>query len=83
VRRDRLERLLSVQRRSSAEYRTARLGATAEVLWEEEADGLQQGLTADYVRVYAAGDSRLANRIVPTLLERPHGEGVYGVPDLP
>jgi threonylcarbamoyladenosine tRNA methylthiotransferase MtaB len=83
VRRERLERLLDVQRRSSEAYRTTRLGDTADVLWEEETDGLWQGLTGDYVRVYAAGDSRLANRIVPTRLVRLQGEGVYGVPELP
>jgi len=82
-RRERLERLLDVQRRSSEAYRTARLGDTADVLWEEETNGLWQGLTGDYVRVYAAGDSRLANRIVPTRLVRLQGEGVYGVPELP
>jgi hypothetical protein len=47
------------------------------VLWEEETDGLWQGLTADYVRVYAAGDS-LENRIAPARLERLQGDGVFG-----
>ncbi len=80
TRRERLERLLAVQKHSSQAYRRARLGATADVLWEERVEGRWQGLTVDYVRVYAASDSDLTNRLTAARLERLEGEGVYGVP---
>ena len=83
TRRERLERLLAVQKRSSEAYRQERLGDTAEVLWEERTDGRWRGLTGDYVRVYAASDSDLTNRLTAAHLERLDGEGVYGVPALP
>ncbi|HEY5639793.1 MAG TPA: tRNA (N(6)-L-threonylcarbamoyladenosine(37)-C(2))-methylthiotransferase MtaB [Dehalococcoidia bacterium] len=80
TRRERLERLLAVQKASSEAYRRGRLGDTADVLWEERTDGRWQGLTGDYVRVYAASDSDLTNRLTAAHLERLEGEGVYGVP---
>ncbi len=83
TRRERLERLLTVQKRSSEAYRRGRLGDTADVLWEELTDGRWRGLTGDYVRVYAASDSDLTNRITATHLQRLEGEGVTGVPALP
>jgi threonylcarbamoyladenosine tRNA methylthiotransferase MtaB len=83
TRRARLERLLTVQKRSSEAYRRGRLGSTAEVLWEEQSEDRWRGLTGDYVRVYAASDSDLTNRLTTARLERLDGEGVYGVPALP
>jgi len=80
TRRERLERLLTLQKRSSQAYRQGRLGDTAEVLWEEQTDGRWQGLTGDYVRVYASSDSDLTNRLTAARLERLEREGVYGVP---
>jgi len=71
-----------VQRRSSEAYRRGRLGDTAEVLWEERTGERWRGLTGDYVRVYAASDSDLTNRLTPARLERLDGEGVFGVPAL-
>ncbi len=82
TRRERLERLLAVQKRSSEAYRRGRLDDTADVLWEEQAEDRWRGLTGDYVRVYAASDSDLTNRLTATHLEQLDGEGVYGVPAL-
>lgn len=83
VRRERLERLLIVQKRSSEVFRARHIGQTLDVLWEEETDGRWQGLTGNYMRVYASTDAPLANRLTATRLERIDGEGVYGVPELP
>ncbi len=79
TRRERLERLLAVQKRSSEAYRRQRLGDTANVLWEERSDGRWRGLTGDYVRVYAASESDLTNRLTTVRLERLDQEGLYGV----
>jgi threonylcarbamoyladenosine tRNA methylthiotransferase MtaB len=82
VRRERLERLLAVQRPSSQAWRERHLGRTMEVLWEEQNDGRWQGLTGNYLRVYARTEADLANRLTPTRLEALDGEGVHGVPVL-
>jgi threonylcarbamoyladenosine tRNA methylthiotransferase MtaB len=82
VRRERLERLLAVQDRSSRAFRARHIGRTMDVLWEEESAGLWQGLTGNYLRVYAASGANLTNRLTATRLERLEGEGLYGVPEL-
>lgn len=82
VRRERLERLLAVQHASTQTWRERHLGRVMDVLWEEESSRRWQGLTANYLRVYARTDADLANRLTPARLERLDGEGVLGVPEL-
>lgn len=79
VRRERLERLLDLARESSAQFRQAHAGSIAEVLWEQESDGLWQGLTGNYIRVYTAASEDLTNQLLPVRLERLEAEGMRGV----
>ena len=76
VRRERLERLLEVARESALEYRRGYVGRTLDVLWEEEAGGVWQGLTGNYIRVYAASKSDLSNRLLPAHLSGIDGENM-------
>ena len=76
VRRERLERLLEVARESALEYRRGYVGRTLDVLWEEEAGGVWQGLTGNYIRVYAASKSDLSNRLLPARLSGIDGENM-------
>ena len=78
VRRERLERLLAVARDSSERFRRAQAGAVVDVLWEQEHDGLWQGLTGNYIRVYTAANEDLTNRLLPTRLGDLEAEGVRG-----
>jgi threonylcarbamoyladenosine tRNA methylthiotransferase MtaB len=78
VRRERLERLLEVARETSERFRRAQLGATMDVLWEQESGGRWQGLTGNYIRVYTAANEDLTNRLLPTRLDRLESEGVQG-----
>ena len=48
------------------------------MLWEQKADGLWEGLTPNYVRVYTAADAALENRILPTRLTGLHADGMLG-----
>jgi threonylcarbamoyladenosine tRNA methylthiotransferase MtaB len=68
VRRARLERLLEIGRRSAAAFRQAYVGRAVSVLWEEQADGLWNGLSANYMRVYTHNDSDLANRVTNAIV---------------
>jgi threonylcarbamoyladenosine tRNA methylthiotransferase MtaB len=74
VRRERLERLLELGRKSSLVFRRRFLGRTMDVLWEEKVNGNWQGLTGNYLRVYTATDCDLTNRLLPARLIRPEGE---------
>ena len=63
----------------SAQFHRASLGRTAPVLFESEADGVFDGLTDTYIRVYTdAPVSR--GEMVPMHLVRLHRDGVWGVP---
>jgi threonylcarbamoyladenosine tRNA methylthiotransferase MtaB len=78
VRRQRLERLLTVARHSSEGFRRSQLGGSAAVLWEREAGGYWQGLTPNYVRVYGVSAEDLTNRVTVTRLAGLHEDGVIG-----
>jgi hypothetical protein len=62
-----------------------------DVLWEQERDGLWEGLTANYVRVYTpacpdtgtgAAGTHLGNRLLPVRLAAFRGEDLLGEMDL-
>jgi threonylcarbamoyladenosine tRNA methylthiotransferase MtaB len=78
VRRERLERLLAVAEHSAEAWRRSQIGTVAPVLWERESDGFWQGLTPNYVRVYAESGNDLTNRIVSTRIVGLQGDGVSG-----
>lgn len=68
VKRARLERMLALKRASEMAFRARFVGRTMAVLWEEEktaADGrrLWEGLTDNYIRVYAKDGRDLHNRL--------------------
>jgi threonylcarbamoyladenosine tRNA methylthiotransferase MtaB len=78
VRRQRLERLLDLAGRLSTEFRRGFLGRELNVLWEERKDGAWEGLTGNYMRIYATAEDDLQNRILPARLESLHAGGVRG-----
>jgi len=83
VRRARLERLLQLGRETSLDFRRCFLGRTMQVLWEGSRGGRWQGLTGNYIRVYASDESDLSNRILPTQLAALEEEGVIGLTGVP
>jgi threonylcarbamoyladenosine tRNA methylthiotransferase MtaB len=78
IRRARLERLLTVGRHTSEAFRREQIGRTLTVLWEQESEGLWEGLTGNYVRVYTAADAALGNALRPTRLTCLHADGMLG-----
>jgi threonylcarbamoyladenosine tRNA methylthiotransferase MtaB len=83
VRRARLERLLQLGRETSLAFRRRFLGRTMQVLWEENRGGRWQGLTGNYIRVYASDAQDLSNRLLPTHLASLEDEGVVGLTGVP
>jgi threonylcarbamoyladenosine tRNA methylthiotransferase MtaB len=68
VKKQRVHRLIELANRMSASYRARFLGTTVDVLWESQRDGTWEGLTDTYIRVRAASDAQLANRLTPARL---------------
>ena len=83
VRRARLERLLQLGRDTSLAFRRCFLDRMVQVLWEDNRGGRWQGLTGNYIRVYASDESDLSNRILPTRLASLEDEGVFGLTGVP
>jgi threonylcarbamoyladenosine tRNA methylthiotransferase MtaB len=78
IRRSRLERLLELAESASRDFRARFSGRTMDVLWEEQKDGLWEGLTGNYIRIYADSEDDLQNRILPARLGPLHAGGVRG-----
>jgi len=83
VRRARLERLLQLGRETSLAFRRRFLGRTMQVLWEENRGGRWQGLSGNYIRVYASDAQDLSNCLLPTYLTSLEDEGVVGLTGVP
>jgi threonylcarbamoyladenosine tRNA methylthiotransferase MtaB len=79
VKRERLERLLDIARRSSTAFRRGYVGRTLPVLWEQHSGGVWEGLTPNYIRAYSDADAPLENRILPAHLVGLHNEGMLSV----
>jgi threonylcarbamoyladenosine tRNA methylthiotransferase MtaB len=78
VRRQRMERLLDLGRRSSATFRERFMGRTMAVLWEEETAGVWHGLTGNYMRVHTVTKDDIANKLIATRLTSRDDESVIG-----
>ena len=83
VRRARLESLLQHARQSSLAFRRPFLGRTMQVLWEHNRGGRWQGLTGNYIRVYASDAGDLSNRLLPARLDALEDEGMVGLTSIP
>ena len=79
VRKERAARMQALAEEMAEDYHRAALGAVTDVLFETTADGVTDGLTDTYIRVYTdAPVSRGA--LLPMRLVRLYRDGVWGEP---
>jgi len=78
VRRERLERVLALASSLSELFRQRHVGSTAPVLWEQPDDGVSEGLTGNYIRVYALAKHDIGNRIISARLDALTKDGLQG-----
>lgn len=77
VRKERAARMQALAEELAADYTRAALGQVTEVLFERAADGVSDGLTDTYIRVYTdAPVTRGA--LIPMRLVRLYRDGVWG-----
>lgn len=76
--RERMERMLAVAGEAERAFRQAHLGRRETVLWERPRNGLAQGLTDTYLRVYARTGHDLRNRFAEADLLALAEDGVIG-----
>jgi len=78
IKRERTQELLGLARASLREFNSGFSGRTMTVLWEQCAGGILNGLTENYIRVFACGDAALCGCVMPVLLGRAYRDGLWG-----
>ncbi len=79
VRKQRSARMMALGKRSAGRFRSQFLGRTMPVLWEDiSVDGLWSGHTANYLRVYAKSDQRLAGEMLAARIREEYADGLGG-----
>ena len=79
VRKDRAARMQTLAEELAEGYHRSMLGSVAEVLFETQENGVTDGLTETYVRVYT--DAPVTRgEIVPVRLTHIYKDGVWGMP---
>jgi len=75
--KSRVHRMQQLADRMAAEYQQQFIGRQLEVLFETEQDGITDGLTGNYLRVYT--DATVAQgEIYPVRLEKVYKDGLWG-----
>ena len=77
VKKDRVHRMQALADRKAAEFHAAFIGRTMEVLFETEHQGVTNGLTGNYIRVYTA-DEVTGGEMYPVRIEKLYRDGVWG-----
>jgi threonylcarbamoyladenosine tRNA methylthiotransferase MtaB len=76
--RGRMEQMLAAAVQAEADFRRAALGRRETVLWERPRDGMGQGLTDNYIRVFSPEGAALWNRFSEVELVELAGDGMLG-----
>ena len=79
VKQRRVEELAQVDRESHEKYCESMLDKTVSVLFEQEsAEGLWEGLSGNYVRIYARSEDNLSGKIRRIMLKALYEDGMIG-----
>jgi threonylcarbamoyladenosine tRNA methylthiotransferase MtaB len=78
VKKERADRMLNLAENSARAFMHRLLGDTRSVLFERVSQGIWNGLTANYIRVYARGSGDMANRFRVVRLIGLYRDGVWG-----
>ena len=82
VKKQRSQRMLTLDRESAKNFNKRFLEKTMSVLWEKRSgDGIWFGHTDNYIRVYTKSDKDLTNKLLPVKLTKVGGDGVWGLTD--
>ncbi|MCX6012908.1 MAG: tRNA (N(6)-L-threonylcarbamoyladenosine(37)-C(2))-methylthiotransferase MtaB [Chloroflexi bacterium] len=78
TKRARTNQMLSLSKELSHIYRSKFIGQTREVLWESTNEGLLEGLSDNYIRVFSKTDELLKNKITLVTLLSQYKNGLLG-----
>lgn len=78
TKRERIDQMLSLANDLSYVYRSKFIGKICEVLWESKDDGLFEGFSENYIRIFSKTDEMLKNRITNVKLISQFKNGLLG-----
>lgn len=78
VKKERSNDMLALSKESVQAFQQSFIGKTMDVLWEQKSPGVWNGLTGNYIKVYAKSGKSLTNLILPVNLVRLYRDGVWG-----
>ncbi len=78
VKKQRSDKMLALAKGSELNFRRSFIGRNLSVLWEQADSGIWNGLTGNYIKVYAKKDEDLTNQITEVHLECIYEDGVWG-----
>ena len=74
----RVNELQGLAEHHSKKFQQRFVGRQFAVLWETENQGIVDGLTGNYIRVYADGDGLMPGSLNPVRLDKPYKDGLWG-----
>lgn len=77
--KQRVHRMQELADKKANEFQEGFLNREMTVLFEPEHDGIVEGLTGNYIRVYAHGTSEVHGRLCTVYLEKSYRDGVWGI----
>ena len=77
VKKDRVHRLQALAQQMAEDFHSQYLGTVQEVLFETNNDGITDGLTDTYIRVYT-DDEVETGELYKVRLEKLYKDGLYG-----
>lgn len=78
VKKERSSQMLALSKESVKAFQQGFIGKTMNVLWEQRQQGVWNGLTGNYIKVYAESSKALANLITPVRLIKLYRDGMWG-----
>ncbi len=78
VKKRRSDSMLGLAEESASKFHDSFIGKKLEVLWEQTDNGIWNGYSGNYIKVYAESDRDLTNVLTSVLLTRLYGDGVWG-----
>lgn len=77
VKKERVHKMQQLAEKKTEQFQQAFIKKQAEVLFETNQDGVFNGLTDNYIRIYASGDIR-CGEIYRVVLTKPYKDGLWG-----
>ena len=77
VKKERVHRMQALAEKMARDFHRSFLGRTVKVFVETDHDGILDGLTGNYIRVYGEGKAS-SGEICEVLLEKLHKDGIWG-----